>query len=358
MKSIRMAAAAGALLAGAWLAVPAPASTGSVPGRIDVPCSTSALIQDLDDVLSGSGGGLSLASHCTYVLTSGGILVRSEQGLFLDGNGATLERSYAPGTPQFPLLTVYSPADPNADAFTTDLNFRNAYVAIKNEGGGLEVHGGTFSGNGTAISTNNGASVTGASFIKNTDHAIIASSLLNVKNCVFTRNTGANGGAIYGDEADLEITGSTFRYNRATSQGGAIASIDSDLDVSHSSFTANTAASAGGAIAAGDETATITGSSFHRNSAPVGGGIAGAYPLFLTKTTVSRNTASQFGGGLAIGGQADITNSWVKDNTAATDGGGIYAYSRGSVTLTGSSSITGNLPDNCAPPGTITGCTG
>lgn len=97
---------------------------------------------------------------------------------------------------------------------------------------------------------------------------------------------------------------------------------------------------------------------FHRNSAAAGGGIASGYSLFLTKTTVSRNTASQFGGGLAIGGHADLTNSWIHHNTATTDGGGIYAGSPSSVTLARSSSITGNSPDNCAPPGTITGCTG
>ncbi len=44
-------------------------------------------------------------------------------------------------------------------------------------------------------------------------------------------------------------------------------------------------------------------------------------------------------------------------NTASS-GGGIYAGLPGSVTLAGSSSVTGNTPDNCAPPGTITGCTG
>src|ERR1700745_1337910 len=107
MKSIRMAAAAGALVAGTWAPAPALADADKSSGVIDVPCSTSALFQALGN-LGYNGLELSLASHCTYFLTSGGIHVGGEQELTLDGNGATLERSYAPGTPQFPLLTLES----------------------------------------------------------------------------------------------------------------------------------------------------------------------------------------------------------------------------------------------------------
>jgi hypothetical protein len=51
-------------------------------------------------------------------------------------------------------------------------------------------------------------------------------------------------------------------------------------------------------------------------------------------------------------------SSSIKGNTAATFGGGIYNIFSGFVTLNDSSSITGNNPNNCAPPGSVPGCTG
>jgi hypothetical protein len=50
-----------------------------------------------------------------------------------------------------------------------------------------------------------------------------------------------------------------------------------------------------------------------------------------------------------------LNHSQVTGNTAA-HGGGIF-NSGGTVTLA-ATSVTGNNPDNCEPPGTISGCTG
>jgi predicted outer membrane repeat protein len=107
----------------------------------------------------------------------------------------------------------------------------------------------------------------------------------------------------------------------------------------------------------------------------------------MTSTTVSGNYASQDGGGIYnADAEADsLTTSTVSGNRAAGQGGGIYnqeyadltaagtlitgnrAHGGGggvfdegpdiTVTLT-SSPVTGNKPDNCEPPGSITGCTG
>ena len=51
-----------------------------------------------------------------------------------------------------------------------------------------------------------------------------------------------------------------------------------------------------------------------------------------------------------------LTDRTVSNNTAFTDGGGIYV-STGTVTLQ-STTITGNVPDNCAPAGSVSGCSG
>ena len=56
-----------------------------------------------------------------------------------------------------------------------------------------------------------------------------------------------------------------------------------------------------------------------------------------------------------IGEPVTLNHSQVTGNTAA-HGGGIFNFG-GTVTLA-KRSVTGNNPDNCEPPGSITGCVG
>ena len=56
-----------------------------------------------------------------------------------------------------------------------------------------------------------------------------------------------------------------------------------------------------------------------------------------------------------IGGALTLNHSQVTGNTAA-HGRGIF-NNGGTVTLA-ATSVTGNHPDNCEPPGTIAACTG
>jgi hypothetical protein len=99
-----------------------------------------------------------------------------------------------------------------------------------------------------------------------------------------------------------------------------------------------------------------------------GGGIQTTGNLNLSGSTVTNNTAGSQGG-TALGGgvyngpsaTATISGSSITGNTAAgftEAGGGIYnAGAPGAVTIPGSS-VTMNLPDNCAPAGSVPGCTG
>ncbi|MGY3064519.1 putative outer membrane repeat protein [Streptomyces sp. TE3672] len=50
-----------------------------------------------------------------------------------------------------------------------------------------------------------------------------------------------------------------------------------------------------------------------------------------------------------------LTASFVTGNTATTSGGGINVNSAGVTTLSGT--VSGNTPDNCAPSGSVLGCT-
>jgi hypothetical protein len=128
---------------------------------------------------------------------------------------------------------------------------------------------------------------------------------------------------------------------------------------------------------------TITGSRVTGNTAPadsagdqgMGGGIAninlgpvsGTFNggvLTITFSQISRNTASGQGGGIfeatitssgpAAGGPLTIKFSQVTRNKAA-QGGGIFAVPGSPVTLK-FTVVAKNIPDNCAPPGSIAGC--
>ena len=132
----------------------------------------------------------------------------------------------------------------------------------------------------------------------------------------------------------------------------------------------------------------MSGSHIQANSAADGAGVYNDdnTAFQLTASTVSGNRAAADGGGIynATGGANSLTTSTLSGNHAAGHGGGIYNQEDSSlvaagthiirtgrlaeaaasyngpyivVTLT-SSPVTGNKPDNCEPPGSITGCTG
>jgi len=101
-----------------------------------------------------------------------------------------------------------------------------------------------------------------------------------------------------------------------------------------------------------------------------GGGIANHGTMTISGAKITGNTAPTdssnnpgIGGGIANAnsgipgsGVLTINGSKITGNSASGGGGGIINMG-GTVTLKGTK-VTGNVPDNCEPPGTITGCTG
>src|ERR1700686_4592510 len=142
--AVAATAAVGAVVA-FWpgqAALAAPASSAYVP------CSASALATALSAVSSGET--LFLVGKCTYHLVAA--LPDITTNLTIVGNGATLERSYAGGTPDFTILTVDG-GESSGDLTLFDVNFRNGgggsdYYggAIYNDGD-VTVHGGSFADN-------------------------------------------------------------------------------------------------------------------------------------------------------------------------------------------------------------------
>jgi hypothetical protein len=141
----------------------------------------------------------------------------------------------------------------------------------------------------------------------------------------------------------------------------------------------NTASFTSGAGIVNHGTMTLNKSEVNGNTAAgtglnaSGGGIInaqgppGTVPTTLTvnNSEVNNNHANGDGGGIAngiptpgppplFGGTVTLNHSQLSGNTAAS-GGGVFNF-RGTVTLS-MTSVTSNTPDNCAPPGSLPGCT-
>ena len=313
-----LAAAAAGLVLGS-----APAPAAAAPVLVTVPCRATALTADL--AAASSGETLRLAPSCRYVLTAALPLIR--ENLTILGEGATLERSYAPGTPDFTILTVWS-----GKVNIQRLNFRHTdseYGGAIDNGVSdefasvLTVSGGTFSDNtagfGGAIYNSPGGTliVKGDVFADDSigiynnfspDPGRGQITVLKVTGSSFT----GNGEGIY-NFGNASVTGSTFTDN----DSGIFNQTSAHLAVTDSDFSQN---SRSGLLNEGDS--TVTGGSFIRNSTPyTGGGIDntsdGPTALTVTGTSFTGNTAGDGGGGIYNYDSAQVTGATFTGNDAA-----------------------------------------
>ncbi|MFO0852597.1 MAG: Ig-like domain-containing protein [Gemmataceae bacterium] len=241
----------------------------------------------------------------------------------IDGNGATLRRSTANGTPSFGLLGVSGLVDNStppvlvnfARAEINNLTFENG-VGAGFVAGGLTVVGGY-------------VDMTNVQFVNNKSSGD--------GGAVAAYNPGVS---FQSNPIGVGIYNSTFSGNTAGGSGGAVflAQTVQIARVTGSQFTNNTAANDGGAI-----------------SAPTGG--VGNFPaeykgLYIAESTFVGNTAGGFGGAVsqnsgsttfvnAFGPSVTLDRVTLQGNTAKV-GGGVYADGiRGPLLVTGST-ITGN----------------
>ena len=82
------------------------------------------------------------------------------------------------------------------------------------------------------------------------------------------------------------------------------------------------------------------------------GGICNQGTFELVDSTVTANVAGRRAGGIRNDGTLSLLGSTVTANVAGRSGGGIWnrqanGTSPGVVTLDGTSSVTGNTPDDC-----------
>ncbi|WP_080459559.1 beta strand repeat-containing protein [Methanobrevibacter arboriphilus] len=212
------------------------------------------------------------------------------------------------------------------------------------------------SGAGGAIcNAGNYSNVTDSSFANNkatTGGAIYNSRDVNntVSGCNFTGNTAVkisgegsgDGGAISNNNGvNLTVLNSVFISNSANGSGGAIFNFDAvNVSVSNSNFTGNTATSFSGAINNGNGgNFNVTGCNFTNNKAGDRGGAIfnNDWTMYVFNSTFTGNNATVGGGAIYNHDSAPYLNvsSCNFTNNKANDGGAILNYLSTNMSVSG-----------------------
>jgi hypothetical protein len=246
---------------------------------------------------------------------------------------------------------------------TTVLNSsRVDYNTTSGSAGGILNHGGTLILNTSKVDDNTAAGGGGGIASGTGGMGGPASSILVLNASKVDDNT-ANGGPMAGaggisNGGTATINFSEVEGNTAPGAAGGGILNHGVMTLSTSLVTGNTAP----ADSAGDQ--GLGGGIANINLGPVAPGAVNGGILTITFSRISRNTASGQGGGIfeasitqtgpSAGNPLTMAFSAVTGNQAA-HGGGIFAVPGSPVTLV-FTAVARNTPDNCAPPGSVTGC--
>ncbi len=234
--------------------------------------------------------------------------------LTINGNGATITRSAAGGTPSFRFFHV--------DA-----------------GGNLTLN--------KLVLSNGSASYGGAVYNLGT---------LNTRKTTFLLNAASlDGGALYSESGTAVVNESSFT-NNSGNYGGGLFSRFSTTTVNGSTFYSNFAVFDGGGIYSEDGTLTIRNSTLYSNNASYGGGLMSRRnDTMIGSTTFVSNFAFDAGGGIYNeAGTVTLTNSLLASNSPTDFTGTITSQGYNLITNTSGATITGlatgNLLDGAASP--------
>jgi hypothetical protein len=351
--------------------------------------TVSELIADINAANAAGGTNtitLTAPTTSPYVLTAvnnttegptGLPVIAKKDTLTITGNGDTIERSTASGTPAFRVFEVGSGASLTMENLTVQNGlaagsspdgygvyggaFLNAgtltvsdctlYSDSAGVGGGIANLGGTLTVSGCTLSANSapGAPGGGAIFIQGGSKATVQTSTLS-------GNSAFEGGAIE-NQGTLTVAGCTLSGNSAN-YGGAIENLGS-LTISGCTLSSNSAGP-GGAIqdvGGGLNNLTVRNCTFSGNAASVGGAI-NAGPIYLgfgktpilvpivsiSDSTFSGNTATYGGAicdssGTQTHAQFDISGCSFSGNSASLGGAVYIDQGTGVVTISSSSFV-------------------
>jgi hypothetical protein len=290
------------MMTGMAVAQPAHAQT------VNVPCSAAALVTAVAAANASGSGTLQLASNCNYLLTAPSATGRGPDGLLITGNirivgGRSTQISRSTAAVPFRIIEVASGAVLDLRRIFVSGGLTDATVPTNDTGGGILNSRGTILLVRTTISTNTADN--GAGVSNDSGRVIVSDSRIENNT---TRLTGGGGGGLYND-GSLTIQRSLIRGNRANTNGGGIYN-----------------------------------------------GQGGRAETF--RVTFDRNVAGATGGGLYnnTDGRLVLRQTLVELNSAANGGGIFNAGVPSRVTLF-RSLVRNNTPNNCAPTGSVPGCT-
>jgi hypothetical protein len=287
---------------------------GGTPTPTPSPCSAAALIAAINNANAtpATEDTIDLVSGCIYELTAVDNFTDGSNGLpsivstiVINGNGATILRSYASGIPAFRIFHVAN----NGMLTLNDLTIANGLAHSATTGDPVPNGGG-------GIYNNNRISLYGV---------------------VLDGNHAKLGGGIYSTLANgMTINSSTFQNNGADVEGAA--------------------GERGGAVY-NLSTMTVTQSTFYNNTATETGGAienASTGRLAMSNSTLSGNSTVMLGGSAILNSGEIIVMAYttITNNTGGTPG---MALLSGPDTIEIRNSIIANNPGgNCSYPATST----
>lgn len=168
-----------------------------------------------------------------------------------------------------------------------------------------------------------------------------------IRNCTFTGNSGAYGGAVRLEQSGAaSFVSCTLTANTATALGGGMYVWASTPSLNGCAFDNNVAPDSGGIYFGGGATPTLTSCTIRNHVAPWGAG-AGSFeasPTFV-QCTFQDNAAVNGGGGLYAGGASTpvFTNCTFQSNSAGF-GGGLYCYDGANAQVSGGMFVQNSSP--------------
>jgi hypothetical protein len=278
--------------------------------------TVAELVQHINDANATPGADtITLAARATYTLTAvnntahgwTGLPVATDgAGLTVVGNGATIQRSTADGTPAFRLLDV---------ALGGSLSVQNLTLQ-----GGLAVGYGSVAAAGGAIRNEGNLTLNGVTVQNNTAQG-------GSDDWVGVQGHNAAGGGVY-SSGNLTMTGCTIQNNRAIGGQGHYGYVpDGQIygrkgPVSYPGTDGGTAFGGGVSIAGGK--VTVTTCTLTANLAQ--GGAGGSGVLDPLAPSQAGNGGNGFGGGLYVaGGTVELHSVTVTLNAAQGGAGGTGA---------------------------------
>jgi predicted outer membrane repeat protein len=322
-----------------------------------IPCSVRNVTQDTRDTsfrrmvaAAHRGDRLRVRGTC-----SGGVTIRKDLVIVGVGPDATLS-----GRGRSRVLDITPRGSHRAHVRLRDIRIargRSNSQGPVGEGGGIRVRRGILTLTDSIVAGNTGGAGGGIG---------VWQGVATMRRTVVQGNTAGFGGGIWARAGTVTLIDSVVRGNRAD-LGGGIDNWDASVALVDSTVRGNTAEFGGGIHTTGDlrllrsnvraNMASIDGGGIHSDSTNIGDG---PYDVELVESTLTGNTAGGRGAGiLAEGGDLQevpvyeaviaLVDTTVRANRAGLDGGGIYAFADTllTVTVSGSSAVTSNHPNDC-----------